>query len=161
PSWSCGAAVRRRRALSGEGRRPRRGDREPRRPVRPGRGDRSVGTHGRLTHAAGRRASNARMPKLTFHGAARTVTGSKHLLEVDGRRILVDCGQFQGRKDLRLLNWTAFPFDPAPLEALVLPHAHLDPSGLLPRLSPNGFKGRIYCTPGTLELCGLVLPDAG
>ena len=103
----------------------------------------------------------ARMPTLTFHGAARTVTGSKHLLEADGRRILVDCGQFQGRKDLRLLNWTAFPFDPATLDAVVLTHAHLDHSGLLPRLSANGFKGRIYCTPGTLELCGLVLPDAG
>jgi metallo-beta-lactamase family protein len=101
------------------------------------------------------------MPTLTFHGAARTVTGSKHLLEVDGRRILIDCGQFQGRKDLRLLNWTRFPFDPATLDAVVLTHAHLDHSGLLPRLAANGFKGRIYCTPGTLELCGLVLPDAG
>ena len=101
------------------------------------------------------------MPTLTFHGAARTVTGSKHLLEADGRRILVDCGQFQGRKDLRLLNWTQFPFDPGTLDAVVLTHAHLDHSGLLPRLVATGFKGRIYCTPGTLELCGLVLPDAG
>jgi metallo-beta-lactamase family protein len=101
------------------------------------------------------------MPKLTFHGAARTVTGSKHLLEVDGRRILVDCGQFQGRKDLRLLNWTEFPFDPKGLDAVVLTHAHIDHSGLLPRLVAAGYKGRIYCTPGTLELCGLVLPDAG
>ncbi len=101
------------------------------------------------------------MPTLTFHGAARTVTGSKYLLEVDGRRILVDCGQFQGRKDLRLLNWTQFPFDPKTLDAVVLTHAHLDHSGLLPRLVASGYKGRIYCTPGTLELCGLVLPDAG
>jgi metallo-beta-lactamase family protein len=101
------------------------------------------------------------MPTLTFHGAARTVTGSKHLLEVDGRRILIDCGQFQGRKDLRLLNWTQFPFDAATLDAVVLTHAHLDHSGLLPRLVAAGYKGRIYCTPGTLELCGLVLPDAG
>ena len=101
------------------------------------------------------------MATLSFHGAARTVTGSKHLLDVGGRRILVDCGQFQGRKDLRLLNWTQFAFDPATLDAVVLTHAHLDHAGLLPRLVANGFKGRIYCTPGTLELCGLVLPDAG
>lgn len=101
------------------------------------------------------------MPTLTFHGAARTVTGSKYLLEVDGRRILVDCGQFQGRKDLRLLNWTHFPFDSRALDAVVLTHAHLDHCGLLPRLITGGYQGRIYCTPGTLELCGLVLPDAG
>jgi metallo-beta-lactamase family protein len=101
------------------------------------------------------------MSTLTFHGAARTVTGSKYLLEVDGRRILIDCGQFQGRKDLRLLNWTQFPFDPKTLDAVILTHAHLDHSGLLPRLIAEGYQGRIYCTPGTLELCGLVLPDAG
>lgn len=101
------------------------------------------------------------MPTLTFHGAARTVTGSKYFFEADGRRILIDCGQFQGRKDLRLLNWTHFPFDPKTLDAVVLTHAHLDHCGLLPRLVAQGFKGRIYCTPGTLELCGLVLPDAG
>jgi metallo-beta-lactamase family protein len=107
------------------------------------------------------RRYNAAMPTLTFHGAARTVTGSKHLLEVEGRRILIDCGQFQGRKDLRLLNWTRFPFDPKTLDAVILTHAHLDHSGLLPRLVAEGYQGRIYCTPGTLELCGLVLPDAG
>jgi metallo-beta-lactamase family protein len=101
------------------------------------------------------------MPTLTFHGAARTVTGSKYFFEVDGRRILIDCGQFQGRKDLRLLNWTHFPFDPKTLDAVILTHAHLDHCGLLPRLVAQGYKGRIYCTPGTLELCGLVLPDAG
>jgi metallo-beta-lactamase family protein len=101
------------------------------------------------------------MPTLTCHGAARTVTGSKYLLEVDGRRILIDCGQFQGRKDLRLLNWTRFPFEPKALDAVILTHAHLDHSGMLPRLVADGYQGRIYCTPGTLELCGLVLPDAG
>src|SRR4029450_9945099 len=104
---------------------------------------------------------NASMPTLTFHGAARTVTGSKHLLEVNGRRILVDCGQSQGRKALRLLNWTQFAFDPKALDAVVLTHAHIDHSGLLPALVAAGYRGRIYCTPGTLELCGLVLPDAG
>ena len=87
------------------------------------------------------RRYNAAMPTLTFHGAARTVTGSKHLLEVDGRRILIDCGQFQGRKDLRLLNWTQFPFDPKTLDAVVLTHAHLDHSGLLPRLVAQRLQG--------------------
>jgi metallo-beta-lactamase family protein len=101
------------------------------------------------------------MATLTFHGAARTVTGSKHLLESNGRRVLVDCGQFQGRKDLRLLNWTELPFDVRSLDAVVLTHAHIDHSGLLPRLVASGYEGRIFCTPGTLDLCRLVLPDAG
>jgi metallo-beta-lactamase family protein len=101
------------------------------------------------------------MISITFLGAARTVTGSKHLLEVDGRRILVDCGQFQGRKDLRELNWAPFPFEPASLEAVVLTHAHIDHCGMLPRLVAGGYTGRIFCTPGTLDLCRVVLPDAG
>jgi metallo-beta-lactamase family protein len=101
-----------------------------------------------------------RMPTLTFHGAAQTVTGSKYLFEVDGRRLLVDCGQFQGRKDLRLRNWDALPFRPDTLDAVVLTHAHIDHSGMLPRLVAQGYRGRIYCTPGTLDLCRLVLPDA-
>jgi len=97
---------------------------------------------------------------LTFLGAAGTVTGSKHLLEVDGRRVLVDCGMFQGLKDLRLRNWEPFPFDPASLDAVILTHAHLDHCGLLPRLVAAGYRGRIFCTPGTKDLCSLVLPDA-
>src|SRR3954451_16673283 len=97
---------------------------------------------------------------LTFLGAAGTVTGSKHLLEVDGRRILVDCGLFQGLKELRLRNWEPFPVDPASIEAVILTHAHLDHCGYLPRLVAGGFRGRIFCTPGTKELCSLVLPDA-
>jgi Cft2 family RNA processing exonuclease len=86
---------------------------------------------------------------LTFVGAAGTVTGSKHLLEGDGRRILVDCGLFQGLKELRLRNWEPLPVDPASIEAVVLTHAHLDHCGYLPRLVPGGFRGRIFCTPGT------------
>src|SRR5882724_9488885 len=97
---------------------------------------------------------------LTFLGAAGTVTGSKHLLEVGGRRILVDCGLFQGLKDLRLRNWEPFAVDPASIDAVILTHAHLDHCGYLPRLVANGFRGRIWCTPGTKELCSLVLPDA-
>src|SRR5258708_6425051 len=97
---------------------------------------------------------------LRFLGAAGTVTGSKHLLEVGGRRILVDCGLFQGLKELRLRNWEPFPIDPGTIEAVVLTHAHLDHGGYLPRLVSAGFRGKIFCTPGTKELCSLVLPDA-
>ena len=97
---------------------------------------------------------------LTFLGAAGTVTGSKHLLEVDGRRLLVDCGLFQGLKDLRQRNWEPLPVDPSTIEAVILTHAHLDHCGYLPRLVAAGFRGRIFCTPGTKDLCSLVLPDA-
>src|SRR6267378_2163783 len=99
-------------------------------------------------------------PSLTFLGAAGTVTGSKHLLEADGRRILVDCGLFQGLKELRLRNWEPLPLDPATIDGVVLTHAHLDHCGYQPRLAAGGFRGRIFCTPGTKELCSLVLPDA-
>jgi metallo-beta-lactamase family protein len=97
---------------------------------------------------------------LTFLGAAGTVTGSKHLLEVEGRRILVDCGLFQGLKELRLRNWEPLPVDPASIDAVILTHAHLDHCGYLPRLVASGYRGRIFCTPATKELCSLVLPDA-
>src|SRR3954452_19258474 len=97
---------------------------------------------------------------LTFLGAAGTVTGSKHLLEVDGRRILVDCGLFQGLKELRLRNWEPLPVSPASIDAVILTHAHLDHCGYLPRLVAGGFRGRIFFPPGTKELCSLVLPDA-
>ena len=100
------------------------------------------------------------MSSLTFLGAAGTVTGSKHLLEVGGRRILVDCGLFQGLKELRLLNWEPLPVDPAGIDAVVLTHAHLDHCGYLPRLVADGFRGRIFCTSATRELCSLVLPDS-
>ena len=101
------------------------------------------------------------MTQLTFLGAARTVTGSKYLLEHDGRRVLIDCGLFQGLKDLRARNWEPFPVPPASIDAVVLTHAHLDHVGYLPRLIAQGYQGRVFCTAGTLELAGLVLPDSG
>jgi metallo-beta-lactamase family protein len=100
------------------------------------------------------------VPSLTFLGAARTVTGSKHLINVDGRRILIDCGMFQGLKELRQRNWAPLPIDPATIDVIVLTHAHIDHSGWLPRIVSQGFKGPVYCTAGTRDLCSLVLPDA-
>lgn len=99
--------------------------------------------------------------KLTFLGATRTVTGSKYLVEAEGKKILVDCGLFQGYKDLRLRNWEHFPVPPAHIDAVVLTHAHLDHSGYLPLLVKQGFRGKIYCTPPTLDLCKLLLADSG
>lgn len=100
------------------------------------------------------------MTQLTFLGAARTVTGSKYLLEHGGSRVLIDCGLFQGLKELRLRNWAAPPFRPDSVHAVVLTHAHLDHVGYLPRLVAHGYHGRVFCTGGTADLCRLVLPDA-
>jgi metallo-beta-lactamase family protein len=100
------------------------------------------------------------MPSLTFLGAAGTVTGSKYLLEVGSRRVLVDCGLFQGLKDVRERNWRPLPVDPQSIDAIVLTHAHLDHCGYLPRVVAHGYSGRVFCTPGTQDLCSLVLPDA-
>ncbi len=88
------------------------------------------------------------------------MTGSKHLLELDGRRVLIDCGLFQGLKELRERNWAPLPIDPSSIDAVVLTHAHLDHCGYLPRLVAGGYRGRIFCTPATKDLCSLVLPDA-
>lgn len=99
--------------------------------------------------------------KLTFLGAAGTVTGSKYLLEHEGRTALVDCGLFQGYKHLRELNWEDFPFAPDKLDCVVLTHAHLDHSGTLPLLVRRGFRCPIYATQGTMELCQLLLTDSG
>ena len=101
------------------------------------------------------------MATLTFLGAARTVTGSKYLLEHAGTRVLFDCGLFQGLKELRLRNWEDFPVPPDSIHAVVLTHAHLDHVGYLPRLVAQGFRGRVFCTGGTADLCRLVLPDSG
>jgi metallo-beta-lactamase family protein len=97
---------------------------------------------------------------LTFLGGAGTVTGSKYLLERDGVRILVDCGLFQGLKVHRLKNWAQLPVAPASLSAVVLTHAHIDHSGALPLLARGGYRGPIYCTDATRDLCGILLPDA-
>jgi metallo-beta-lactamase family protein len=99
--------------------------------------------------------------KLTFLGAAGTVTGSKYLVEAGGSRILVDCGLFQGYKNLRLLNWQPLPINPKDIDAVVLTHAHLDHSGALPLLVLEGYRGPVYATRATTELCGLLLPDSG
>jgi metallo-beta-lactamase family protein len=99
--------------------------------------------------------------KLTFLGAAGTVTGSKYLLEDGGARILVDCGLFQGLKDLRDRNWAEFPVAPSSIDAVLLTHAHLDHSGYLPLLVRNGYAGPIICTAATRDLCSILLPDSG
>ncbi len=101
------------------------------------------------------------MASVTFLGAARTVTGSKYLVEIGGRRLLVDCGLFQGLKELRLRNWEPLPVEADSIHAVILTHAHVDHSGFLPRLFVQGFRGRVFCTPGTSDLCRIVLPDAG
>ncbi len=101
------------------------------------------------------------MPSLTFLGAAQTVTGSKYLLEVNASRVLVDCGLFQGLKELRERNWAPLPVAPESIDSVVLTHAHVDHTGYLPRLFRDGFRGRVFCTPGTADLCRIVLPDSG
>jgi metallo-beta-lactamase family protein len=100
-------------------------------------------------------------PNVQFLGAAGTVTGSKHLVTTNGAKILLDCGLFQGLKELRLRNWEDPPFDPAKLDAIVLSHAHIDHTGYLPVLVRRGFHGPIYCTPSTAELLQVLLKDSG
>ena len=101
------------------------------------------------------------MVGLQFLGAAQTVTGSRFFLSVNGQRLLVDCGLFQGGRSLRQRNWEPFPVPPDSLDAVVLTHAHIDHSGYLPRLVKEGFQGPIYCTPATADLLTLLLPDSG
>ncbi|MFZ5863830.1 MAG: MBL fold metallo-hydrolase RNA specificity domain-containing protein [Nitrospirota bacterium] len=99
--------------------------------------------------------------RVAFLGAAGTVTGSKFLVTAGRRRVLVDCGLFQGFKQLRLRNWAPLPVDPASIHAVVVTHAHVDHSGYLPVLVKQGFSGPVFCSGGTRDLCGILLPDAG
>ena len=99
--------------------------------------------------------------RLTFMGAAGTVTGSRYLLEHEGKRVLVDCGLFQGLKQLRLRNWDRFPVDASSIDAVVLTHAHIDHSGYLPALARQGFRGPVFATEATRDLAALMLPDSG
>ena len=98
--------------------------------------------------------------QLTFIGATGTVTGSKYLLESGSVKIMIDCGLFQGLKQLRLRNWAPLPVDPSTVDAVILTHAHIDHSGYLPLLVKNGFSGKVYCTEATRDLCEILLPDA-
>ena len=100
------------------------------------------------------------MVQLTFHGAAETVTGSRYLLETDSARVLVDCGLFQGLKELRERNWNRPGFDPTTVDAVVLTHAHIDHIGYLPRLVKLGFRGPVWSTPATADLADILLRDS-
>jgi len=105
---------------------------------------------------------------IQFLGAAGTVTGSKHLINTsfdgDGQRgfqVLIDCGLFQGQKEWRERNWQDLPIPAKEIDAVILTHAHLDHCGWIPRLVKQGFRGPIYATPPTIDLCGIILPDSG
>ncbi len=98
---------------------------------------------------------------IQFLGAAQCVTGSKYLLRTPASTTLIDCGLFQGLKQLRQRNWEPFPFPPAKIDQVILTHAHIDHTGYLPRLRKDGFDGPVYCTPSTAELLALLLPDCG
>lgn len=100
------------------------------------------------------------MASIRFLGAAGTVTGSRYLVRTEGAEVLVDAGLFQGAKDLRLRNWSPFPVPASSLDAVVLTHAHIDHTGALPLLVRQGLRARVWCTPATRDLCGLLLPDS-
>lgn len=99
--------------------------------------------------------------KITFHGAAQTVTGSQHLIEVNGYKLLLDCGLYQGRRKAMLARNRDLPYNPQELDAVILSHAHIDHSGNLPNLVKNGYTGRIYASAATRDLCADMLPDSG
>src|SRR5438094_837411 len=101
-----------------------------------------------------------RMSLLSFWGAAGTVTGSKYLVETNQARLLVDCGLFQGPRDLRERNWQDSPFNASSIDAVIITHAHIDHTGYLPRFVNHGFRGPIYCSRGTADLMKILLPDS-
>ncbi len=101
------------------------------------------------------------MASISFYGGVGTVTGSKYLLEHNGKRILVDCGLFQGYKELRERNWQPPPFDPAELDAVIITHAHIDHTGYLPRIVKLGFTGPVFTSRATNDLLKILLPDSG
>jgi len=101
------------------------------------------------------------MATLTFLGAAGSVTGSRYLLEAGGERLMIDCGTFEGSKELRLRNWNPLPVDAGSIRGLVLTHAHLDHTGYIPRFIKEGFRGPVYATGATVDLARLLLPDSG
>ena len=100
------------------------------------------------------------MTAITFYGATGTVTGSRYLLELRGKKLLIDCGLFQGRKQNRLKNWERFPVPPKSIDKVLLTHAHIDHTGYLPRFCREGFSGDIHCTNETAELCEIMLKDS-
>ena len=100
------------------------------------------------------------MATISFWGGVGSVTGSKYLIESEGARVLVDCGLFQGLKELRERNWQEPPFNPRELDAVLITHAHIDHTGYLPRLVAQGFRGPVYSSKGTAELLKIMLPDS-
>src|SRR5574344_1851154 len=98
--------------------------------------------------------------KITFYGAAQTTTGSMHLVEANGLRILLDCGLYQGHRKEAFEKNRNLPIDPATLDAVILSHAHIDHSGNLPQLARKNFHGKVYCTPATRDLCEIMLRDS-
>jgi metallo-beta-lactamase family protein len=99
--------------------------------------------------------------KISFHGAAQTVTGSQHLLEINGSRLLLECGLYQGNRKLAFQRNRSFHFNPGEIDAMILSHAHIDHSGNLPNLVKNGFRGPIFATPATAHLANIMLMDSG
>src|SRR5215216_1969817 len=101
------------------------------------------------------------MAKITFYGGVGTVTGSKYLLEHNGQRVLVDCGLFQGDRELRERNWQDLPFDVDSLDAVIITHAHIDHTGYLPRIVKLGYQGPVFTSRATADLLKILLPDSG